>query len=98
MMPRTPGVATGPNKSRFEKEDDVSLFHEVFKRLPIDIDTALDAYGKEVVMSDARQREAFMQFWVRLNLDFAHLAKCEVDRRAHEFSQRIAAARNEVLP
>lgn len=98
MKPRAQGAPIGPSKSLFEKENDVSLFHEVFKRLPIDIDTALDAYGKEVPMADAKQREAFMQFWIRLNLDFATMAKCEIDKRSYEFSQRIAAAREGAAP
>jgi hypothetical protein len=70
----------------------MSLFGEVVKHVPVDIDTARKAYGREVNMRLESERAAFFAYWAKLNTEFAAIMVDVTMKRTREYQERKAAA------
>lgn len=70
----------------------MSLFAEIVKHVPVDIETAMDTYGRRVDMQDDRERIAFLHHWAKLNTEFAGILVDATVRRSREYQMRMAAA------
>lgn len=70
----------------------MSLFQEIVKRVPVDIETALDSFGRVPNMANERDRLEFFTHWAKLNTDFAGTLVDVSIKRSREYAARLAAA------